>query len=86
MNREDKETYYYNNQESKFNYNHSFQKIHKTELEDLVEQGVFEKSREVTEHVALHPIWLSNPVEGIQEKFDSSLGTWRPRWVTSGNL
>jgi hypothetical protein len=49
------------------------------ELESLVGSGVFTKVSDQTEHVALHPFWLSNPLKGITDSLDQSLATWRSR-------
>jgi len=62
-------------------YRSSGHKWSKSELDDLVTQGVLIQSTDVIEHVAIDPFWLSDPLQGISEDFDSAISTWRPRWV-----
>jgi len=46
------------------------------ELRRLVKEGIFTKCQRSTEHIALHPFWLSSQLQGIEEDLSHNLGHW----------
>ena len=51
------------------------------ELNQLVQEGTIREDSTTLQHVALHPYWLSNPLQGVEEELEDFLGKWVPRFV-----
>lgn len=56
------------------------------ELRSLEREGILKKCTKDTDHIALHPYWLSNPIQGIHEELDHRLGKWVQRCRLSSLL